>query len=212
MSIIQDALKRKAEEQPPPPTPPPIDPPSSTPAGTVSTGTAPHTIVILLTVLILLVVIAAALAATLFFLWNQTAQRAPDPAPVEQHEPADYEADVPPEGIPVPPAEPAEETPVPPVETPSPPEPDLAPPEPTPSVDPSVEKRLADPPPAVEEVEWPDLRVSAIAASGGRRLAWINGQLLSEGRTIAGVRIVEIREREVLFSLQGETRIIYLTE
>lgn len=212
MSIIQEALKRKAEEQPPPrapvKTPLSARPSAATDPASTASVRQPHTVVILLTVLILVLVIAGALAATLFFLWNQTAHPTPGTAQIEEHAPVDREKALPRETTAVPADQPAEKPPVPTGQTTLPPQP-VAESRP---VEPAQEPRTTAPDSTMSDVEWPELRVSGIAVSDQRRLAWVNGQLLSEGRTIAGVRLVEIGDREVIFSLQGETRIIYLTE
>ena len=176
MSLIQDALKRKTEENPeassqpaappPPPRPAPAaSRPSATPARPASAPKEPkkpgRIVAILLFPLMLLV---AGGGAYYFLLY---------------------------------PKQPAEESIAEATEQPAPQ------PEATPQPPPEPEPIPEPPKPAAI---WPELIYSGSAAGDNEAVAIINGRFLSEGNSIDGVVILKIGKTDVLVEFEGEQR------
>ena len=66
--------------------------------------------------------------------------------------------------------------------------------------------------PTIIPVEWPALKLSGIAQSGNQRLAILNGKMLSAGRKIGEVTVIEVSESQVVVEYSGERRIMYISE
>ena len=60
----------------------------------------------------------------------------------------------------------------------------------------------------IRNVKWPKLELTGFVASGGQRRVFINGKMLAEGREVEGARIVQIGKTEVLVEYQGERHIL----
>lgn len=224
MSLIQEALKRKAEEaatqnkpiapapvsekpvsarivEPVKPTadavpavPIPVAKPAPPPTKEHG-GKQPHAVLIILTVLILLLLLLTALGAAAFLLLKQVKVEPETPAPATEW--------------PVPVPVPA------PVPTPAP-----APvPVPTPAPVPApVPVAIPTPPPAPvtpvtpvarAPVEWPPIRLNGIGISDNRRIAYINGRMVPVGRRVDGVLVEAIHDGYVVLEFQGERRTVY---
>ncbi len=68
---------------------------------------------------------------------------------------------------------------------------------------------LAEPKPVSLPVRWPKLNITGIMGrSGGETVAFINGQILKVGDTIAEARILSIAENGVQMVFQGETNVL----
>ncbi len=74
---------------------------------------------------------------------------------------------------------------------------------------------IADPvyaPPAPAKVAgWPPLRLSAVLSTEDEWSCLINGEVLLAGESIAGVRIVEIKEFSVVVEHDGEQRTLFIS-
>ncbi|QHI70553.1 hypothetical protein [Tichowtungia aerotolerans] len=184
MSLIQEALKRKSEEErekselsksaplptPPKPEPPPVP---EQPAQPVAPRRAP----VLPVVIILILLIAGGL----YFYLNRPTPFTPTETPA------------------VPKAEIVLET-----------EP-AAEPEPVIEEEPAPPAVQELPNPAVQETpetEWPELTFSGSAAGGSQVLAIINGRMLSIGDKILGAEVLQIGKTEVLVEYQDEKRVL----
>jgi len=262
MSLIQDALKRKAQEQQqagsPPPfadsLPPSVPSMSSIPAPThpapeepvLFTKSAPPPVPIkkkpnetkppfwrILLVFILIAGLIALLAAVTFYLIQRSSLGMEEPPPVQTapptepqsrpgrlieqskeavaaHDAVRQELKIQKEPIEPPPAEPAAET------TPAVAEPVPAPPEKTTapadsgglSASSLLEKVFKkDAPPASRPpVKWPHLKITGIGSGSGEGIAFINGKMIRVGGMIDDVRIVEIRETELVAEYKGDRR------
>jgi hypothetical protein len=194
MSLIQDALKRKTEEQQKPPasapTVPPAQPPiPPAPLKPVREPMSPATKKLFAILVAAVVVIILLIGATVYLYLSEPP--APAEMPVEKPAaPAPVEKEMPAE--PVPPVAPIVEAPA------------VVAPEPSPIPAPA----LAPTPNAKPTSKWPDLRFSGSAAGGNQILAIINGRMLSVGDRIQGVEILQIGKNEVLVELNGEKRIL----
>jgi hypothetical protein len=67
-------------------------------------------------------------------------------------------------------------------------------------------------PPPIIPVEWPVLRLSGIAHSGNQKLAILNDKMLSAGRKIGEVAVIEVSESQVVVEYRGERRVMYIGE
>lgn len=185
MSLIQEALKRQAEETGGiiNPSAPPDNPPAPA-SGEKST----RPLFIILTV-VLTAGIIIVLAGFGFYLIKPgkppaNIQQIPEPVSVEPAVSA------------VPPDKPAVQTP--------------AMPEVKPAVAESLIEQTEIEKPA--PVEWPKLTLTGIARGDSQRLAIINGKMLSAGRTVGEVMIREVHDTEVVVECHGERRILYINE
>jgi hypothetical protein len=61
-------------------------------------------------------------------------------------------------------------------------------------------------------IEWPKLKLTGIARSGSQQIAIINGKMLTAGRTASGVIIREVRDAEVVVEYQGVRRVLHVDE
>ena len=78
----------------------------------------------------------------------------------------------------------------------------------TPSVS-SVEAATSVSQPSKDSTGWPVIKVSGIVNSaGGKVAALINGQIVSEGEAVSGVKILSITRGQVELSFNGEKRVI----
>ena len=64
---------------------------------------------------------------------------------------------------------------------------------------------IAPPPSSKPVIEWPSLKLTAIAGKGLKGAARINGQVIMVGETVEGVTLVEINEQNVVLRFKGET-------
>lgn len=193
MSLIQEALKRKTEEehrlpeQPevPQPAPPAEKPPEPLPPQVPVSPKPPsnNTPALIAVIILLLFIICGGTYILLQHKKTAAAQSSPEPKPIQVSE-APVTPDLPPvlEAAPEPAPKPS-------------PEPE---PEPPPEEAPE---------PAVK---WPDLNYSGAAASGNQVLAIINGRMLSIGDKIQEVKVLQIGKTEVLVEFKGEKRILRL--
>lgn len=187
MSLIQDALKRKTEEQhplpeaPPPqrPAAPPEPPPAAEPAAVPpAKDPASKKWFVILAVAVVLILLAIGSSIHIVYL------REPEAAVEVSEPPAEIE--------PVPAPAPV----VAPVVAPA--APLVAAPVPKP----------AAPAPQEKKIDWPDLSFSGSAVGGNQILAIINGRMLSVGKRINGVEVLQIGKTEVLVEFQGEKRVL----
>lgn len=186
MSLIQDALKRKAEEAT---SQPPRHTPKSEPLPKEKQPAQPktHTVLLIFLVVLLLLIL---LAGTAVYLIGR-----PLPAPEKTTAMPMVPPEIPTVSIPVAQAESA--TPAEPSAPATEPDPE---PEPEPQPDPTP---IGD---------WPELELSGIASSGTRGIAIINGKMLSAGRRLGDVIVREVQEAGVVVEYGGERRILYINE
>jgi hypothetical protein len=60
---------------------------------------------------------------------------------------------------------------------------------------------------------WPELKLTGIAQGGDRqRVAIINGKMLSAGRRLGDVAVIQVRENTVVVDFRGERRTLYIGE
>ncbi len=184
MSLIQDALKRKREEEATPLT---KEAPTTAPpvVETKPLVTAPPNIEEkpnkLLTILTLIIITALATIGIIKFnrapaaetKIERKAEQKPEPKP----EPPQAIEKRPPVALAVAPALPS------PIEKP-------------------VKK--------IEKKNWPELTLTGFATGNGQRMVYINGKMLAEGRKIKGARILRIGKTEAIIEYQGERRILRL--
>jgi hypothetical protein len=196
MSLIQQALKRKSEEIPPdvPPqiqTPDRMAPPTEVVEASVSKSPQP---LLVLLIIVLVIALLIALGGLVFSLIRHPTLRSPviqPPRVVELSESG-------PEVSPLPPTEeaPAIETPVSP-ETP-------------PLTEPSITIQETTAPDISEG--WPELDLTGIASSGAQRIAIINGKMLTAGRAIGEVIVLEVNSADAVVEFQGQRRILHVDE
>jgi hypothetical protein len=203
MSLIQDALKRLAEEtagarlpgqpieQPAPPVPPPErEKPKALPPQEKK-KTKPFPIVPL--ILFLMVFLVAMLGLSLYLIKPKLK---PDSKVPQESVPAERDALL------------------------ATPEPVKAPVVPVLTVESIVESAA---PPLVTEQEadpvqkikktWPELKLTGIAQGGDRqRVAILNGKMLSAGRRLGEVAIIQVRDSTVIVEYRGERRTLYIGE
>ena len=178
MSLIQDALKRKTEEQNPlPDAPPPVQPLASKepapppapepPAEKEADNSSTKKLFIILAAAIVLILLA--IGSSIYLVLNQ---------PATDETPAEVEATEQPAKPPAPAAAVA--------------------PAPAPKPEPA----------STSEIKWPELTFSGSAAGGNQILAIINGRMLSIGDQIKGATVLQIGKNEVLVEFEGEKRIL----
>ena len=71
---------------------------------------------------------------------------------------------------------------------------------------------IKEEPAPVIPLEWPLLKLSGIAQSGSQRLAILNGKMLSAGRKVGEVTVIEVSESQIVVEYGGERRILYIGE
>ncbi|MFA7257507.1 MAG: hypothetical protein WC047_08045, partial [Kiritimatiellales bacterium] len=59
---------------------------------------------------------------------------------------------------------------------------------------------------------WPELTLTGIAQGDNQSLAIINGKMISAGRKLGEVTIVEVHDRSVIVEYGGECRVLYIGE
>ena len=59
---------------------------------------------------------------------------------------------------------------------------------------------------------WPELTLTGIAQGDSQSLAIINGKMISAGRKLGEVTIIEVHDRNVIVEYGGERRILYIGE
>jgi uncharacterized membrane protein len=186
MSLIQDALKRKAEETPEP-VPQPVPESRPEPVIAPQTPKEPKPLLIALIVL-LMVALLVALGGLAFSLIKPSTPVKGTPAPEAR------------------PAAPAVETPAPGVQT----EPVIAPPAVETPEPAAPTAPVAIEPPVTEP--WPELQLTGIASSGTQRIAIINGKMLTIGRRIGEVIVRDVRDTEAVVEFRGEQRVLHVDE
>lgn len=177
MSLIQDALKRKSEEEVTAPMPP-----TAVTARPPTDGKSPQLLLIGLIILLVAGLLAALVGLSLYLIKPKeavaaktviTASATPEPTavpevPVQNIETALVATVV----------EPAKEEPAPEIK-----------------------------PPAA----WPELALTGIAR-GDKSLAILNGKMLSAGRKLGDVTIIEVNDRNIVVEYCGERRTLYIDE
>lgn len=194
MSLIQEALKRKSEEtekQPITAETPPEPPPSP-----LSSQPKTHTILLIVLVVLLFLVLLG--GAGVYLISRSNSQQISNPSAAVPVSPVPtVPATTPPPAAVATPAiekepEPAESIV----------EPEEAPPE----------KAKEPEPNPVPTLDWPQLELTGIALGGNRRIAIINGKMLSAGRTIGEVIVRDVGPTEVIVEFRGERRILHVDE
>ena len=217
MSLIQDALKRKSEEQPatratmtpiPPPPATPTVAPTVTPTvksvvtATVSpiaeiTEPAADKKSIQPLFIILSFVMIVVLTALGIYLIKPKSKPVPPVAQVPATAAPAPVAPVvlQPAAVPEPPAVAVETAKV-----------------ETVKVEAVIEPVKKEEPAPVIPVVWPELKLTGIAQSDSQSIAVINGKMLSVGRTLGTVTVKEVNENNAVVECQGERRILYIGE
>ena len=200
MSLIQDALKRKTEEQNPlPAAPPPVQPTASQetapppaqpaasketapppaqpsapkktpPPETVEDNSSSRKLFIILSVSIILILLI--IGSSIYLVMNRPPVGEPVEEEIEVVEPPVVQAPLTPAVIP----------------------------DPTPAPKPAA--------PKVKKDKWPELTFSGSAVGGNEILAIINGRMLSVGNQLRGVKVLQIGKNEVMVEFEGEKRIL----
>lgn len=80
-----------------------------------------------------------------------------------------------------------------------------------------LEPPVAEPPVAAESVmkikkAWPELKLTGIAQGDRQRLAILNDKMLSAGRKIGDVTIIQVRDNNIIVEYRGERRTLYIGE
>lgn len=94
----------------------------------------------------------------------------------------------------------------------------VPPEEPAPAtvVEPAVVKapEPVPPPEPVRDVKpvWPELRLTGIAQAGEQSLAVLNGKMLTVGRKLGDVTLVEVNDGSIVVEYGGERRTLYINE
>jgi hypothetical protein len=77
---------------------------------------------------------------------------------------------------------------------------------------PLVTEQEADPVQKIKKT-WPELKLTGIAQGGDRqRVAILNGKMLSAGRRLGEVAIIQVRDSTVIVEYRGERRTLYIGE
>jgi hypothetical protein len=77
---------------------------------------------------------------------------------------------------------------------------------------PLVTEQEADPVQKIKKT-WPELKLTGIAQGGDRqRLAILNGKMLSAGRRLGEVAVIQVRDSTVIVEYRGERRTLYIGE
>ncbi|HNX52421.1 MAG TPA: hypothetical protein PLD51_02595 [Pontiellaceae bacterium] len=193
MSLIQEALKRQAEEQPAVILPKlPIDPIAPPPDRKSRKAR------LIVPLILLLIVFLALPLGYNFFLAKPkhkslppAAQKAPAPA-AESARPA---ADSKPVA--------AKEAPVPEANVAANISPESK------SVTITVKK---EEPVSETKQAWPELKLTGIAQGESQSIAILNGKMLTAGRTLGDVTVKEVHTADVVVEYRGERRVLYLNE
>jgi hypothetical protein len=182
MSLIQDALKRQAEETSathPPKTPPVVA------ARQPSLKAKPTPSLLLVIIMLLVVILLITFSGLALYLLRSPASSADSVA-------SPTNVELPLTLVQTPAAVPLTSAPSPAITAPEPTE------------DPASEPDII---PA-----WPELNLTGIASSGNQRIAIINGKMLSAGRTVGDVTICDVSETEVVVEFCGERRTLHVDE
>jgi hypothetical protein len=198
MSLIQEALKRKSEETEKEPA---GTPPVQTPVSPVSpTPSQPKTHTVFLIVLIVLLMFALLGGAGIYLIGRPRSVAIKPPTTVPETKVVDdktVKETTTHEDTPTTPVKPLIEK--------------LTVQQVAPTIKPKEAVQIEESNP-IPKLDWPELRVTGIASSGTRRIAIINGKMLSVGRTLGDVIVSEIGQTTVTVELQGECRILYVDE
>jgi len=184
MSLIQDALKRKTEEQhpqadaPPPMQPTPTKemtpPPAQKPMMEMTLpDSSSKKLFIILSIAIVLILLTIGSSIYIFMSQPKTGEKWVEINVTE--EPAAQPVAV------------AKITPA-----------------PAPAPVPAPKKK--------SKIKWPDLTFSGSAAGGHQILAIINGRMLAVGGRINGATVLKIGKNEVLIEFEGEKRILHVDD
>jgi hypothetical protein len=60
--------------------------------------------------------------------------------------------------------------------------------------------------------EWPELKLAGIAKMENQSLAILNGKMISAGRTLGEILVVEVNEKDIVVEYRGERRVLYINE
>ena len=70
----------------------------------------------------------------------------------------------------------------------------------------------AEPMPKIKKI-WPELKLTGIAQGGDRqRVAILNGKMLSAGRRLGEVAVIQVRDSNIIVEYRGERRTLYIGE
>lgn len=167
MSLIQDALKRKAEDSGiPPPAPMSRYEPRNEAAKKVKKT---QTFVIILVTLLIAVLITGGIGLTVYLIKPSllTARFSPKAAPADT----------------------AQDAPI-----------EIA----------ATKPDAKEPPAPKAPVVWPTLELTGIARGASQSMAIINGKMLETGRTIDGVKIIDVQDDGVIVECGGERRTLHI--
>jgi len=191
MSLIQDALKRKSEEagtiRPPEPTAP------------EPYGKNPGLPAIILTVLIAAAITTALVVVTFYPLHmrrpGQIAMKPEPVAPIEEINTAELKTPSV-QALELPVAE--EKAAI--QETPEP------------AREPVAEPVVKEEPTQKIPLIWPELTLTGIAQGDSHSIAILNGKMLSVGRKLGEVTILDVTDRSISVEYRGERRVLYIGE
>ena len=76
-----------------------------------------------------------------------------------------------------------------------------------------TEQEVAAEPAPIIKKTWPELKLTGIAQGGDRqRVAILNGKMLSAGRRLGEVAVIQVRDSNVIVEYRGERRTLYIGE
>jgi hypothetical protein len=182
MSLIQDALKRKSEESAGVHLPLAVE---TTPEEPSPKRKNPQPLLILLIILLLTGLIAALIGLSLYLIKPKIAVQLIQKAV---------------------PAVPVVSTPPPASEPPA-----------GQTVAPEVVRKPVEPVKKDEQApevkpSWPELMLAGIAQAENHSLAILNGKMISAGRSVSGVTVIEVHEKDIIVEYRGERRTLYINE
>jgi len=202
MSLIQEALRRRQEEEGKAPVPvsETVVPPAAPPRRRLHAGS-----VVGFVRLLCYFVLAVGACAGIYALYRSfTLEQKPSSEVASVPEPR-----VPPDPVASPPQAQAPEavTPAPPANTVEPVPSRVVPP---PVQPPAITPPSSSPPQPPREGEWPELKIMGVVARPRQEdsSAVINGQIEEVGATLRGVKLLEVTASGVLLEYAGERKIV----
>jgi hypothetical protein len=67
------------------------------------------------------------------------------------------------------------------------------------------------PPPEIK-ADWPELTLTGIGQAEGQNLAILNGKMITAGRSLGEVSVVEVGDENIVLEYRGERRVLYINE
>ncbi len=64
----------------------------------------------------------------------------------------------------------------------------------------------------IDPADWPELILTGIAQSGNQSIAVINGKMISAGRKLGDVLVQEVKTTSVIVEYRGNIRVLYIGE